>query len=281
MLDIAAAISAAAAAGLATLLVSWRFTAIRRRVTQRWRGWDWRLRRYSGNELTAPTLFTILVVLALVVWLVLNPVIGPWAGLLSAGVLYVGPDFWAKRLEAKFRQRFQEMLPATLQQLASSARAGRSLLQCLEDGARDGPDPVAGELDQVVREAALRGDLAEALEASRRRLKLRTYDLAVTTLLVNREKGGPLPRTLETIGDALKELLRLEEKVQTSSSEARKSAQVIAFMPLLIVLIVFLMEPEILNIATSSWVGVVMMVASFLMFSVGMVWMMRISRIDV
>ena len=176
---------------------------------------------------------------------------------------------------------FNEQLPASLDQLASAAKAGLTLVQAFEEVAKHAQPPLSEEFGQIVQDQRLGTDLSTALMAARERVKTVSFNLTVTALLVNISQGGNLPEATETISKSLKEIWRLEQKLLTASSEGRKGAVIICVMPLVIFLMVSMAQPELIDILVGSLAGFFVMLLAAMFYAGGIWWLVKILRFDV
>lgn len=179
------------------------------------------------------------------------------------------------------KTKFELQLPATLDMLANTTKAGLSLAQAIEQTAESSPKPISQEFSLIVRDYKLGIDLKEALKSSLQRLQSKTYDLTITALIVNREKGGNLPEALFTISNSLKEIWRLEQKIITASAEGRKSIWVISGMPVFIFLMIISSQPEMMMPLVEKPLGILLLVIALLLYVLGFYWLRKILRIDI
>jgi len=225
-------------------------------------------------------IFSVLggVILGALAWLMTGSIIV--AAVLAGSTIFLpGPIFGYLRRQRL--ARFDERLPSALDQIVSSARAGLSLSQALEEVSKTAPAPVSEELSLIVQDQKLGTDLGEAIDSARRRLGSRPFGLVATALLVNREKGGNLPEALQTMSVSLKEIWRLEQKIITASSEGRKAVWVISAVPLFVFFMVITMQPDLAQSLVSSVAGFAILGLATLLYVGGIAWLMRILRMDV
>lgn len=232
---------------------------------------------YEPNQLMAMALF-ISTFLVLVGGFLLGYYI---ASIGSAILILISDRLYFPWARAKLRKDFDEKFPMALDQIVSATRAGLNLAQAMEDVSRLAPAPIDGELQKIVRENRMGSDMATALSSARKRLKSHTFDLVVSALLVNMRQGGDLPKALERMSQALKEIWRLEQKIFTASAEARKGAQVMSFMPVVIFFMVASMQPEMIDQLTGSLMGFGILAIAALLYGLGMMWMFKIIRVEV
>ncbi len=208
--------------------------------------------------------------------------LGQWGLALLAGSAAVAlPRVGLAVLRGKRRQRFEERLPDSITLLANATRAGLGLLQGLEEVAQRAPAPVSQEVGLIVRDVKLGGDLARSLREAGQRLRSRGFDLFSTALLVNREKGGNLPAALDTMAASLKEIWRLEQKLETSSAEGRKAVWLISGMPLFVFVLISAVDPSIPQTLFRSFAGACLVSVAAAVYGLGMWWMLRVLRRDV
>jgi len=198
-----------------------------------------------------------------------------------ATLILVADKLYFPWAQAKLREEFDEKFPMALDQIVSSTRAGLNLAQAMEDVSKLAPHPIDGELQKIVRENRMGSDMATALIAARQRLKSHTLDLTVSALLVNMRQGGDLPKALERMSQALKEIWRLEQKIFTGSAEARKGAMVMSAMPIVIFVMVASMQPEMIDKLTGTLMGLGILVVAAVLYVAGMTWMFKIIKADV
>jgi hypothetical protein len=137
-------------------------------------------------------------------------------------------DFLARRR----RKQFETMLPDTLQLLASTLRAGYSLMQGVEAVSQEVSEPMGRELRRVVTEARLGRPLEESLDAVAERMGSNDFAWAVMAIRIQREVGGNLSELLVTVGDTMTERERLRRDVNALTAEGRVSAIVLGILPI-------------------------------------------------
>jgi len=202
------------------------------------------------------------------------------AGLITY-VLWKIPSAIYWHLSKKRREKFDEHLPIVLDQLTSATRAGRSLSQAISDVSAYAPYPVSQELGQITSDQKLGIDLSTSLKAARDRIGSKSFSLAVTAMLVNTDLGGNLPNTMQVMSASLKEIWRLDQKLHTSSAEGRKGGMILCVMPLVILAIVLVMQPQLITTLFSSAIGYIVMIAAVLLYLGGLFWMYRILQVDI
>ena len=235
------------------------------------------IQNVTPRQVTAITAVAALVLALLLQVLTNNIVLALGAGI---GVLFLPPVVFAYMRQQRL-DRFNEQLPDGLGILGTSARAGLSLTQAVEQVSEQASGPLAQEFNMIMQEVRLGADLGKAIEAARDRIGSRTFRLVSTAIQLNREKGGNLPEALDTMSNSLQEIWRLEQKLITASAEGRKAVWWISGMPIFIFFFVSATQPSLVNLLVSSIWGMALLLLAVLLYGSGLFWLLRILRSDV
>ena len=184
-------------------------------------------------------------------------------------------------LGARRRAKFTSQLPDVLRMLASSLRAGFSLLQAADAAADQVDDPMAKELKRVLVEARLGRPLELALEDSARRSQSPDYNWVVMAIGIQREVGGNLAELLTTVADTMVARERLRQEVKTLTAEGRISAIVLAALPVAIGIAIYILNPDYLDPLINRTSGQIAMLVAILAAIGGFAWMRKIVDISV
>ncbi len=177
--------------------------------------------------------------------------------------------------------RFRDQLADSLSMLASSVRAGHTLLQAFEQLAHEAPPPTGAAFGTVVREIGLGAAQDEALDRLARRYPSEEIGLVVAAVNVQDQVGGSLAKVLDSIAQTLRERARIEGDIRALTAQQRYSAYVLAVLPVAVGTVLTLVgpdymaplyEPGPLRVALVTAVGLILV--AFLI-------MRRIAAIDV
>lgn len=175
--------------------------------------------------------FVAIGLLFLSMWIVMNLFV---LGFVVCALLLYIPWYLVKRLAARRRLMIEDQLADSMVSLSSAVKAGLSLAQSLEILANQSPKPIGQEFQQMIGEFNLGKPLDQVLEETKERLRSENFALFAAAMQASRESGGRLNETIDRIAHSVRELQRLERKVQTETSQARKSAVYMALAPLAI-----------------------------------------------
>lgn len=191
------------------------------------------------------------------------------------------PRWYVKGRERKRLAAFSGQLGDTIGILANSLRAGYSLLQAMELVARETPPPMGEEFGRVVREVGLGLTPERALENLVRRIDSDDLDLMVTAIKVQHEVGGNLSRILDTIGNTIRERVRLKGEIRVLTAQQTLAGYIISGLPLALTGILLLMNPSyIMKLFTPGWY-ICMPICGGLGIILGFIAIRRIVAIEV
>ena len=230
----------------------------------------------AGEALLFYVLFVVLVTivaLALSGSLLLGLIGGVLAALIPIGTV--------NYLAARRRKQFMALLPDTLTLLASTLRAGYSLMQGVEAVSEEVSEPMGLELRRVVTEARLGRPLEEALDGTAERMASPDFAWAVMAIRIQREVGGNLSELLMTVADTMVQRERLRRDVQSLTAEGRMSAIVLGLLPVGLGAVMFVLNPDYTRQLIDNTLGNVMLVGAVISMLVGFVWMKKIVDIEI
>ncbi|GHE13331.1 type II secretion system F family protein [Klenkia taihuensis] len=233
----------------------------------------------AGLQIKAPDLLVVGAVASLTGAL-LGAVLG---GVALAVLLLVGAPlgiFVVLRVRTDRRRRaFAEQLDDALQLMASSLRAGHSLLRAVDAVSRDTQAPMSVEFARVVNEARVGRDLGEALDEVADRTGSDDFRWVVQAIEVHREVGGNLAEVLDRVGETLRDRAQLFRQARALSAEGRTSAIVLLVMPFAVGAIISVTAPAYLAPLFSTVTGFVMLGVAAGLMVVGALWLRSIVKV--
>jgi len=205
---------------------------------------------------------------------------GPVLGIVFLVLGLALPPAALSFMAARSRKKFVGQLPTMLQLLASSLRAGYSLLQGCEAVSHEIGGPMGAELKRVLSEARLGRPIEEALEEAARRMGSADFDWVVMAIKIQREVGGNLAELLDTVSDTMRARSRLRGEVKSLTAEGRISAIILGIMPPGLGVAMMVLSPGYLNPLFQMRTGQIMLGASILAIFAGFAWMQKIIKVD-
>jgi tight adherence protein B len=179
------------------------------------------------------------------------------------------------------KSRFENQLPDTLTLIATSLRAGYSLLQAVEAVAAEAPNPTSREFGRAIAEARLGRPVVQALEGITQRTQSKDFEWAVMAIEIQREVGGNLAEVLQTVADTMLARNRLRGEIKALTAEGRISAWVLALLPFLMALFLWTTNRPYLEVLFTNRLGVIALIAGAVLMIGGIFWLRRIVDIEV
>jgi Flp pilus assembly protein TadB/uncharacterized protein YegL len=236
----------------------------------------------AGMDLRPQEWYLIRAGASLVTALVLGLLLPFWVGF-PLGLLggWFGTGTYRKLRESRRTRKFADLLPDALQLVVSALRSGFSLAQALDAVVREGPEPINTEFGRAVAETRLGGELEDALERAAHRNNSRDLSWLVMAIKIQREVGGNLSEVLSTATDTMRERARLNRHVRALSAEGRLSAYILAGMPVLVSIYMFISNGEYLQPLLTEPMGWGMLGCGAASLGAGVFWMSRIIKVKV
>lgn len=204
-------------------------------------------------------------------------------GLLSVIGLFIGamiPWMLLLRKQGKRNRQFESQLPDALDLLTNSLRAGYSLQAAMEFVGKESSYPLGPEFIRFYDEQRLGIDVRTALVALQERIGTDDARMFVTALLLQRETGGNLSELLTSISTIIRHRLQFRGQLATLTAEPRASARVLAGMPFVMFVILYLMNPEYMQPLLTTPSGHLSIGYSICSVLVGYFIMTRIANVE-
>ena len=201
---------------------------------------------------------------------------GPLLALVLAALAPVGGKVLLRVRTTRRRAAFADQLDDSLQLLASSLRAGHSLLQALNSVAHEAEEPTSEEFARVINEIRVGRRVGQALEEAAARMRSEDFVWVTQAIAVNREVGGNLAEVLDGVGHTIRERNQIRRQVQALSAEGRLSAVVLMLLPVGIVGFLSLTNPAYLLKLTHNLIGYALIGLAALLMVVGGLWLRKV-----
>ena len=202
--------------------------------------------------------------------------------LLAGAVLGAAVPMLTLRYLRRHRMaKLEDQLVDAVQALSSGVRAGLNMVQAFELVAQNLPAPVSQEFAHLLREYEYGVPIESAMGNAAARLDLANYRLLFSALQTHRQRGGDLGVTLDRIAESIREIQRLEKRVETLTAQGRAAARWMACITPIILVILYFIDPLGVTMLFTDDVGRMMLAAIVVMNVVGFVWIKRIVTIDI
>ncbi len=246
--------------------------------------------RLIGKELyrlfldISPQEFFLLHILFLVMAIVISGImIEDWTmGFIVGGVIgYAGPKMYLKRAWKNRIKDLDAQVEEAMIYMSNSFKANPALPDAIQDVVNSMGPPITQELSVLLKEYKLGTPLDAALINMQARVPSRNLQLAVSALIIGRTVGGNIPKILEDIANTIRESFRLERVIDTQTAQGKMQAWVIGMMPIVVIVMFYLMDPELITPLFETIPGYGILAVAALLNLVGVVFILKIIRIQV
>jgi tight adherence protein B len=189
--------------------------------------------------------------------------------------------WFLKRKLTRRRKQFSEQLPDNLQVLSSALRAGHSFVGALSVVVDDSPSPSREEFRRVIADEQLGVPLQDALDVVARRMDNRDLEQVSIVASLQRETGGNTAEVLDRVTDTIRERFELRRLVKTLTAQGRMSRWVVTALPLVLLGIITLINPNYMDPLYHTSTGRALLVAAGFFVVLGSVVIGRIVNIKV
>jgi tight adherence protein B len=190
------------------------------------------------------------------------------------------PWMIVRHLEQSRKRKLELQLVDGITTLASGVRAGLTLVQSMQVLVDNLTGPIKQEFAQLLREYHLGLDLNHAMRNAANRIGLQSYRLVFTAIEMHRLRGGDTGESLDRIAESVREIQRLEGKLDAITAQGRAQARMMAIMPLVILAILFVILPEDTSLLFTTPYGRLALLAMFGLIAIGFWWIRRIMSVD-
>lgn len=172
--------------------------------------------------------------------------------LVVGGATIVGglglPRWWLGFLRGSRQKKFTQEFANSLDVIVRGVKSGLPLNECLKIIAKESPDPVGSEFEQLCDGIAMGVSLEENLNRMCERMPLAELNFFRTVLIIQQKTGGNLAETLGNLSIVLRSRKLMREKISALSSEAKSSAAIIGSLPPGVLGIVYATTPSYMNL---------------------------------
>ena len=233
----------------------------------------------AGIALAPPDFVLVVGLLAVASGAVCGLLLGPWLIVPGVAVAPVVARMVVSLKASRRQAAFADQLDDSLQLMASSLRAGHSLLRAMDAVAQEAESPTAEEFARILNETRVGRDLGEALEELAVRMGSDDFRWTAQAIAVHREVGGNLAEVLDAVGTTIRERNAIRRQVKALSAEGKLSAIVLMALPFGIAGFIALTNPAYLEHFTGSAVGWGMLAVAVVLLVAGGLWLKKMVSI--
>ena len=220
----------------------------------------------------------LVVVVALFAFLISSSLLIAFVCAIAAMFL---PNLLIRHLEAKRLERLEDQIVDALTTLAAAARAGLNLVQSMELLEQNSTGPIKQEFGQLLREFRMGMDLNQAMQNASNRIGSQLYRLTFTAIQMHRLRGGNTAESLDRIAESIRDIRRLEGKLDALTSQARYQALFMSMMPAVFLFLLWLIDPQGVGLLFTEPVGRLILLGVVAAIFAAFIWIRKIMAVDI
>lgn len=198
-------------------------------------------------------------------------------GCAAAGVLL--PFLYFKKKQIDRREAFSKQIADVLLTICNGLHSGFSFQQSLGSIARDMQPPVSEEFALALSEMDYGVSQHDALIHMYERTKCEDLKMLVSALDITNRTGGNLSDVLETISETVRMRIKIRQEVKTLSAQGKTSALIIGLLPVFIIIILSILNPDYVGQLVYTDIGQKMLLVAAVMECIGFVVMNKITDV--
>jgi tight adherence protein B len=185
-------------------------------------------------------------------------------------------SFLKKRRENKFLNAF----PDAVDVIVRGVKAGLPLLDCMKMITIEAPEPVKSEFRAIVETQAIGMALGDACGKLYEHMPVPEANFFGIVVAIQQRSGGNLAEALGNLSRVLRDRKKMKAKIQAMSQEAKASAAIIGALPIAVMTMVYITSPNYISLLWTEPLGRVMLAASVVWMSMGVMVMKKMINFD-
>ena len=206
---------------------------------------------------------------------------GPFARLsISFGVTLLAVRGAYRWIIGRFRLRFLAAFPDTLDLIIRAVRAGIPAVQAICIAGVESEEPVRATFRTMGDALLVGADVKEVLEQAAARLQLADFSFFTVCLILQRETGGNLGDTLETLAAIVRSRRDIRAKSKALTAEGKLASKMIAAVPFVIMVVFYVANRPYLQTLTNTHAGHKILALAGGLMTVGLWLINKIANLD-
>lgn len=178
-------------------------------------------------------------------------------------------------------KRFSDQLAPFLILVVNSLRAGQTFMQGSEVAAKESPNPIAAEFQQMLKEVNLGMPVETSMDNMLTRVPSEDLKIVVAAYTIQRKVGGNLAAIFETTAGTIRERIRIQGQINTLTTQGKLSGVIVALIPFIIGGIISTLMPQMMSDFVGSFAGKVCIGIALTMQMIGALAIKKIVTIEI
>jgi tight adherence protein B len=181
-----------------------------------------------------------------------------------------------KLIKRKRLSKLDGQLVDAISIICGALKAGFGFQKALESVAQEMQDPISHEFGRVVRECSLGMPMEMSFAHLIERTRNKDLEMICSAVLIQRQVGGNLAEVLTNVADTIRQRIKIKGDIKVLTAAGRISGLIIGLLPVFVMLILMLMNPEYMEIFFTTRIGLMMLGAAVILEAIGFYLVNRI-----
>ena len=141
-------------------------------------------------------------------------------------------------------KQFTDQLGDAIAMMSNAIKSGFTFQQAMDIVAKEIKGPISEEFVRALNEIQLGVTLEEALEGICQRVKDDDFEMVAMSVVIQRQVGGNLSQILDTVGETIRDRIKLRGEIKSLTAEGVISGWAIALLPVIVGLFCNAVNPD-------------------------------------
>lgn len=164
----------------------------------------------------------------------------------AALVWYLAPRVVLLRQQKRAEAQFADLFPASVDTIARMLRAGLPITSAIRSVGNEAPPPINAVFLLISNQIEIGAPIEVALDLASQRIGLTDFRFFAVAVALQHATGGNLAGTLEILADIIRRRRGVRMKAKATTAEIRISAYVLGSLPIIIIGLLLLIQPDYL-----------------------------------
>ena len=165
-------------------------------------------------------------------------------------------------------KQFTDQLGDAIAMMSNAIKSGFTFQQAMDIVAKEIKGPISEEFVRALNEIQLGVTLEEALEGICQRVKDDDFEMVAMSVVIQRQVGGNLSQILDTVGETIRDRIKLRGEIKSLTAEGVISGWAIALLPVIVGLFCNAVNPDyfkgLLDTDIGKYLGIACLVSEII-----------------
>lgn len=162
-------------------------------------------------------------------------------------------------------KQFTNQLGDAIAMMSNAIKSGFTFQQAMDIVAKEIKGPISEEFVRALNEIQLGVTLEEALEGICQRVKDDDFEMVAMSVVIQRQVGGNLSQILDTVGETIRERIKLKGEIKALTAEGVMSGLAIGMLPIILSVLCQIINPhyfdELLAVEYGKYIVIVCLIS--------------------